>query len=219
MFSRSAPLAKRLEGRPARVALRLLVRVRLLVQVLPADAAEAGAVGPAEDLVRELERHRVARPLGDVEIRARDVLRRHLLVLRVLVLVLARPDRHLEHGVAHAPVARADEAGGEAEGEDRPGVRARDLERGRHPLGHRHVPLAAELERRQLDLELVAVLLARTELHLTQAEARHAVHGSVPAMTEEARLERVGSGLVPASDGWFVVNAREAAWVEREGFG
>jgi len=38
-------------------------------------------------------------------------------------------------------------------------------------------------------------------------------------MTEEARLERVGSGLVPASDGWFVVNAREAAWVEREGFG
>jgi len=28
---------------------------------------------------------------------------------------------------------------------------------------------------------------------------------------KEARLERVGSGLAPASDGWFVVNTEEAA--------
>src|SRR4051812_14375139 len=38
-------------------------------------------------------------------------------------------------------------------------------------------------------------------------------------MTEEAPLHKVGSGLVPERDGWFVVNAREAAWTSREGFG
>jgi uncharacterized cupin superfamily protein len=36
---------------------------------------------------------------------------------------------------------------------------------------------------------------------------------------DEARLHEVGSGLVPETDGWFVVNAREAAWSVREGFG
>ena len=33
---------------------------------------------------------------------------------------------------------------------------------------------------------------------------------------EEARLEDVGSGLAPASPGWFVVNAGEAAWVRND---
>jgi uncharacterized cupin superfamily protein len=37
-------------------------------------------------------------------------------------------------------------------------------------------------------------------------------------MVQEARLESLDSGLVPASDGWFVVNVRDAAWVTREGF-
>jgi hypothetical protein len=30
-------------------------------------------------------------------------------------------------------------------------------------------------------------------------------------MIEQARLERVASGLAPVTPGWFVVNAREAA--------
>jgi uncharacterized cupin superfamily protein len=38
-------------------------------------------------------------------------------------------------------------------------------------------------------------------------------------MPDEARLERVGNGLVPTSDGWYVLNAREAAWATRETFG
>ena len=38
-------------------------------------------------------------------------------------------------------------------------------------------------------------------------------------MVEEARLEDVGSGLAPAGDGWFVLNAREAAWLRNEQFG
>jgi uncharacterized cupin superfamily protein len=35
---------------------------------------------------------------------------------------------------------------------------------------------------------------------------------------EEARLEEVGSGLTPVTDGWFVVNVRDAAW-ETSGLG
>jgi uncharacterized cupin superfamily protein len=35
----------------------------------------------------------------------------------------------------------------------------------------------------------------------------------------EARLQSTASGLVPAGDGWFVVNVREAAWLTNEAFG
>ena len=33
-------------------------------------------------------------------------------------------------------------------------------------------------------------------------------------MVPEAPLEPVGQGLAPKGDGWFVVNAREARWLE-----
>jgi uncharacterized cupin superfamily protein len=35
----------------------------------------------------------------------------------------------------------------------------------------------------------------------------------------EAPLERTEAGLVPAGEGWFVMNARDARWVRREGRG
>jgi uncharacterized cupin superfamily protein len=35
----------------------------------------------------------------------------------------------------------------------------------------------------------------------------------------EAQLEEVGSGLAPVSEGWFVVNVRDAAWLSNEAFG
>ena len=38
-------------------------------------------------------------------------------------------------------------------------------------------------------------------------------------MVEEARLERTAAGLTPVTDGWFVVNVREAAWVTSDAFG
>src|SRR6185503_18159147 len=62
------------ERRPAGVWLGLVVVVRLVVQVLAADRAEAGTRGPAEDLVRQLERDRVARPGGKVELVVGEVL-------------------------------------------------------------------------------------------------------------------------------------------------
>lgn len=38
-------------------------------------------------------------------------------------------------------------------------------------------------------------------------------------MVEEARLEDVSSGLAPVTEGWFVVNARDAAWLNNDYFG
>jgi len=38
-------------------------------------------------------------------------------------------------------------------------------------------------------------------------------------MVNEARLEAADSGLTPASDGWFVVNVGEAAWLTNQAFG
>jgi uncharacterized cupin superfamily protein len=35
----------------------------------------------------------------------------------------------------------------------------------------------------------------------------------------EARLKDYGSGLAPATDGWFVVNVRDAAWLTHDVFG
>lgn len=35
-------------------------------------------------------------------------------------------------------------------------------------------------------------------------------------MIREARLEKVSSGLVPVTPGWFVVNVADAAWVNNE---
>ena len=38
-------------------------------------------------------------------------------------------------------------------------------------------------------------------------------------MTDEARLKNYGSGLAPATEGWFVVNARDATWLTHDVFG
>lgn len=38
-------------------------------------------------------------------------------------------------------------------------------------------------------------------------------------MVPEAPLERTDVGLVPAGPGWFVVNARDARWIDRPGRG
>src|SRR5262249_59748985 len=93
-------------------------------------------------------------------------------------LVLARRDRQLEDGVAEAAVARPVEAGGEAELEDGAGARLGECELSRNRAGHRQVALAAKLERLQLQLDLVAVLLPPAELQLSQVEALHRFQGS-----------------------------------------
>ena len=36
---------------------------------------------------------------------------------------------------------------------------------------------------------------------------------------DEARLQQTEAGLAPQGEGWFVLNARDAIWRERDGFG
>jgi uncharacterized cupin superfamily protein len=36
---------------------------------------------------------------------------------------------------------------------------------------------------------------------------------------DEARLEATATGLTPVTDGWFVLNARDAAWISHDTFG
>jgi uncharacterized cupin superfamily protein len=43
--------------------------------------------------------------------------------------------------------------------------------------------------------------------------------GTLTILVEEARFEDVGSGVAPVSDGWFVVNTRDAAWLTNDDFG
>jgi uncharacterized cupin superfamily protein len=38
-------------------------------------------------------------------------------------------------------------------------------------------------------------------------------------MTDEARLEQTEGGLEPVTDGWFVVNVRDATWWRNDAFG
>ena len=83
-----------------------VVLVRLVVQVLPALWAEAGAVGAAEDLVREREGDGVPGPGREVEAVVDEIRRAELVVVRGGGLVLARVDRDVERGVAETAVAR-----------------------------------------------------------------------------------------------------------------
>src|SRR4051794_13274949 len=41
----------------------------------------------------------------------------------------------------------------------------------------------------------------------------------MPAVVSEAELKKVEYGLVPTGPGWYVLNAREAAWFDKKGRG
>src|SRR5437667_11176921 len=125
-------LAQLFECRPAAVDGVVVMPVRLDVQVAAAHGTEAGAVGAAEDLVRERERDRVARPGREVETVGLEVWRPQLLGLAgIRRLVLAGGDRDVEDGVGEAPIAGAVEPSVEAQLEDGSGAGARDGELGR----------------------------------------------------------------------------------------
>ena len=56
-------------------------------------------------------------------------------------------------------------------------------------------------------------------LKLIEFEALGGQLLSLLPMISEARLERTDGGLVPAEEGWFVLNAREGRWLHGEGRG
>jgi hypothetical protein len=179
------------------------VLVRLEVQVLAADRTEAGAVGPAEDLLRKRQRDRVARPGIHVELVVDEVRRAQLVAsLRIRRLVLARVDRELDDGVGKAAVARAVQPRAEPQLEHGAGARARDDELRRNGVRDRQVTLTAVLERAQLELDLVAELLARPEADAAQVERLHA-----SSLAPDVRPRSSGGGAGP----WAASRGRRRA--------
>src|SRR6266540_1815794 len=153
--------AQALERRPAGFCRLLLVRVRLRVEILPADGTETGAVRAAEDLVRQGEGDGVARPGGEVEVCVAEIRRPKLVrALRIGRLVLAGGDRDLEHCVVETAVAGTVHPTGKSELEDRPGAGLRDHQLGRDLFRDGDVALTAQLDRIELELDLVAIILA-----------------------------------------------------------
>ena len=149
--------------------------VRLEVQVLAADGAEAGAVGRVQDLIRQRERDRVARPGGELELVVDDVLAPQLrCVSRLVRVVLARVDGEVDDGIREAAHARAVQPCGEREPEIEPCRRLGDRQLGLDLVRNGQVAQAAELERLELDRDRVAMLLARPEPEAAEREAGHA---------------------------------------------
>src|SRR5207247_7620274 len=77
------------------------------------------------------------------------------------------------HRVVEAAEAGAVQPDPEGELEHRAGRGAMDRQLGRERIRNRQVALPSELERLHHDLDLVAVLLARPEPQLTEAEDGH----------------------------------------------
>jgi hypothetical protein len=136
------------------------MRVWFAVQVAAAHGAEAGAVRTAEDLVRQGQDQRVPRPGGHVEPTVDEVWRGQLVGVGARRLVLTEGEGLLEHSVAETPHARPVQANRQPELEHPPGRRARDSQLGRNLLGNRDVALAAELDRRDRNVDRLPVLLA-----------------------------------------------------------
>lgn len=164
----SEPIAELLESCPAWVGRLVLVLVWLAVEIAPADVAKPRTIGAAEDLLRKLERNRIPRPLRELEPVVDDVRARKLLVAGILAgVILAPVDRNLGDGVLETAHAWSVEACAEAEPEDVAAGGTTDRELSRHLGWDREIPLTAELERLELDLDLVAMLITRAQAEPT----------------------------------------------------
>ena len=115
IVERLQPFAQLLERRPARIDPLFLVHVRLDVQVLATDRAQAGAVGLVQRIFSGRSSASASRAHAE-----RSSLSSATYGVRQLVdsagvrrLVLARRDRPVDHRVAQAAVARPVEAGEE----------------------------------------------------------------------------------------------------------
>src|SRR5204862_4798976 len=96
-----------------------LVLVGVTVEMAPAHGTEARAVVPAEDLLRERQRERVARPGREIETILDDVRRRQLVrAARARGLVFAQRKLPLEDRVLETAIAGPVQTDPEVELED-----------------------------------------------------------------------------------------------------
>jgi hypothetical protein len=139
------------------------VLVRLRVEVLAADRAEAGAVRAGRGSARAARGRCVARPAREIEAIVLQILRPLLLALWLRRLVLAEAERERQLGVGEAAEARPVERDVERELEHGAARRTRHRELGGRGIRPRLVGLTAEDERLELDLDALAGLIARAD--------------------------------------------------------
>src|SRR5207248_5178086 len=171
---RTSFLAQLIEDGPARVGALLHVLVRLDIEVLATDGTEAGAIGPAEDLVRQRKGDRVVRPRREVDSVVREVLRPLVVALRLRRLVLAQPELERQLSVLQATEAGALERDVERELEDGAARGTCHRELGRRGIRLRLVALAPEQKRLDFDLDVLASLVAGTDSQGAEVERGHA---------------------------------------------
>lgn len=159
------------EGGPAGIGLGVLVLVGLDVQVLAADRAQTRAVGAAQDLIRDLERDRVAQPCRELQVVVDDVVRPQLVAPRsALVVELAHGHGDPRLCPLEAAHARADEADLSTKVEHHRPRRLGDLELDGRRRRIRLVSLAAEVERLEIDVETLSPNFSRSQPQAPKVE-------------------------------------------------
>ena len=180
------------------------------VQVLAAHGAQPGAVRPAEDLIRQLESDRVARPGAQMELVVDHVVRAELVRCRcVRVVELTRDDVSLDLREPEAPHARAAQVHAKPEVEQRRAGRVRDLDVDGDTWRRRLVALAAEHEGLDLDVECLSLDLARTKTEPPQIDDRHAMSVTPSDGGRPALAHLFGCYLtIMESDRWLGLDLR-----------
>lgn len=159
---------------PSWIRLAARVLVGLDVQVFPADRAQAGAVGAAENLLGNLERDRVPRPGSDLKLILGDVVRTQLVPRsRIRVVELARRDVCAKLGTTEAAHAGTDQARSEAQVDHRRASGLRELEIDADRCRAHLVALPAEQEGLELDVQPLATNLAGPKAEPTKVERLH----------------------------------------------
>lgn len=171
-------VAQLFERRPSRIELEVGMLVRLHVQVFPTHGAETGALGRAEDLLRQRESDRVAHPRADIEGVVRDVVGAKAVGrIRTAVVELAGRDVGVDLCMPETAHARPGEARAKAQVEDRRARRLRDRDRDRNGGGEDLVALAGEDERLELDVERQVLRRAGSKPQAVEVDRVHAPGG------------------------------------------
>jgi hypothetical protein len=167
-------ISQLLEGRPARIEPLFGVLVRFHVEILAADRAETGALGPAENLLRQLVGDRFARPDAQVELVVGDVIGSKLVRgSSGRIVELTRRDMWSHLGVTQTTHAGAGELHLEREPEDRSTRDLGDLEVDRNAVRHGLVALPAEHKRIEVDVDALMPDLAQPEAQAAKVDRSH----------------------------------------------
>ena len=204
-------IAQVAERRPTRVELTLDVLMWLVVQVLAARWAEPCAVGPAENLLGELECDHVTCPGTHVQLVGRDVVGAKLVCGgRVGVVELAPGTTSLDLGERETPHAWTSQMRLERHGEHDRARCLGDLELDRQDGRARLVSLPSENEGLELHIEALASHLSLAQVEPAKIDRRHARSVALRSALPSARLARLFGcyASIMESDRWLGLDLR-----------